>query len=364
MGGGAMSSERIPVSIVTGFLGSGKTTLIAALLRQPAMAGTAVVVNEFGEVGIDDAVFADAIGADNVRLLANGCLCCTAGDDLVKTVWALTRREEDRPRRIVVETTGLADPVPLLHRLMADPRLRLSTRLDAIIATVDAVNGLRNLDDQGVALRQAAVADRRLVTKTDLAEPGAVEALEDRLRALNPGAPVRRVSFGAIDANELFGASLFDHETGRADIGRWLGLGGSHDFVLRPHRRRDVRFSGGPDRDDVIGTWLVEEEEAVEWAALSPLLGAIIARHGESLLRLKGVIQTADDPRPLVIHGVQRLFHSPVRLERWTTRPATTIVAIGDRGAAPAIEDIRAALDTAVEAAARAAREPATQVGA
>ena len=114
MAGDAPSSERIPVSIVTGFLGSGKTTLIAALLRQPAMAGTAVVVNEFGEVGIDDAVFADAIGADNVRLLANGCLCCTAGDDLVKTVWALTRREEDRPRRIVVETTGLADPVPLL----------------------------------------------------------------------------------------------------------------------------------------------------------------------------------------------------------------------------------------------------------
>jgi G3E family GTPase len=359
-----MPSERIPVSIVTGFLGSGKTTLIAALLRQPGMAGTAVVVNEFGEAGIDDAVFADAIGADNVRLLANGCLCCTAGDDLVKTVWALTRREADRPRRIVVETTGLADPVPLLHRLMADPRLRLSTRLDAIIATVDAVNGPRNLDDQNVARRQAAVADRRLVTKADLAEPGAVLALEERLRALNPGAPVRRVSFGAIEANELFGASLYDHDSGRADVERWLGIGGRHNFVLRPHRRQDIRFSGGPDQDDVIGTWLVEEEQAVEWATLSPLLGEIIARHGESLLRLKGVIRTTDDPRPLVIHGVQRLFHSPVRLERWASRPATTIVAIGDRGATPAIEGIRAALDTAMDSAVQMECWRATEVGA
>jgi G3E family GTPase len=226
------------------------------------------------------------------------------------------------------------------------------------------VNGPRNLDDQVVALRQAAVADRRLITKSDLAEPRAIVALEERLRAVNPGAPVRRVSFGAIDANELFGASLYDHATGRADIERWLGIGGHHDFVLRPHRRHDIRFSGGPDRDDVIGTWLVEEEGAVEWATLSPLLGAIVARHGESLLRLKGVIRTADDPRPLVIHGVQRLFHSPVRLERWTTPPATTIVAIGDRGAAPAIEGIRAALDTAIEAASQAARGRATEVDA
>jgi G3E family GTPase len=342
------SAERIPLSIVTGFLGSGKTTLIAALLKQPAMAGTAVVVNEFGAVGIDDAIFAETLEARDVLLLANGCLCCTAGDDLLKTVWTLTRREADRPRRIVIETTGLADPVPLLHRLMGDPRLRQSTRLDSIVATIDAVNGLRNLDDQAVASRQAAVADRRLITKTDLGEAGDVAALGRRLAALNPGAGVRQVSFGAIDANDLFGASLYDARTGRADVERWLGLGDHRAQPLHRHPHGHIHFSGDPDRDDSIGTWLVEEERPVDWAILSPRLGEIVARHGLSLLRLKGVIQTAGDPRPLVIHGVQRLFHSPVRLDRWPSQPATSIVAIGDRGAAEAIDRIVEALGDAV----------------
>ena len=148
--------ERVPVSIVTGFLGSGKTTLISSLLKQPDMAGTAVIVNEFGAVGIDDAIIAEVADGRDVRLLANGCLCCTAGDDLTATLLELTvgRAGGEKPRRILIETTGLADPVPLLHRLMGDPRLRPSIRLDAIVATVDAVNGNANLDSQPVASRR------------------------------------------------------------------------------------------------------------------------------------------------------------------------------------------------------------------
>jgi len=340
--------ERIPVSLITGFLGSGKTTLISALLRQPGMAGTAVIVNEFGEVGIDDAIFADTLPKDGVLLLANGCLCCTAGDDLIRTIWTLARRAEP-PRRIVIETTGLADPAPVLHRLMGDPRLRLSMRLDAVVATIDAVNGLASLEAQDVAQRQAAMADRRLVTKADIADETAVSALEARLHALNPGAPVRRVSFGAIDAAELFGASLYNANTGRADMARWLAAGARADYVLRPRRHAAPRFAGADE--DAIGAWLIEETAPVDWSVLSPRLGATVLRHGERLLRLKGVIRTSDDPRPLVIHGVQKLYHSPVRLERWTMPEATSIVAIGDRGASVAIDEIRDALDAAVAAA-------------
>lgn len=326
------AGERVPISLVTGFLGSGKTTLIAALLKQPAMAGTAVIVNEFGAVGIDDAIFAQSLDAENVRLLANGCLCCTAGDDLAATVWSLARRPA-QPKKIVIETTGLADPAPVLQRLMGDPRLAQATRLDTVVATIDAVSGLKNLDKHPIAARQCAVADRRVVTKSDIAESAEVDALRQRLRALNPGADILQVDRGRVDADVLFGASLYDSKTGRADIDRWLNLDAHHaDGAPHDHHTHSA------------GTWLVEERHPVDWDALSPRLGEIIRRHGDLLLRVKGVIRTTSDSRPLVIHGVQRLFHPPVRLSQWTSAPNTSIVVIGDKSAAPIIRSIRNAL--------------------
>jgi G3E family GTPase len=352
-------SDRIPISVVSGFLGSGKTTLIAALLKQPAMQGTAVIVNEIGAVGIDDAVFAQSLDAGDVVLLANGCLCCAAGDDLTATVWALARRP-DRPRRIVIETSGLADPAPALRRLMADPRLRQTTRLDALVVTVDAVNGLKNLAERPVALRQCAVADRRLITKTDLADAARIAALSDRLFALNPGTPVEHVSHGAIDAARLFGAALYDARHRRSDVDRWLNLAEYRAKLLRRSGGVDIRFSCDAAHDQSVGTWLVEEVRPVDWEKLSSRLGEIIARHGDRLLRVKGVIFTVGDQRPLVIHGVQRLFHGPARLDRWTGLPATSIVIIGDKGSAPAVESIADALAEAAtfEPIGPAGREP------
>ncbi len=343
---------RIPVSIVTGFLGSGKTTLIAALLRQPSMHGTAVVVNEFGEVGIDDAIIAETLDERNLLLLRNGCLCCTVGDDLLRTLWALTQRRE-RPTRILVETTGLADPVSLLHRLIGEPRLRSAIRLDAVVATVDAVNGLRNLADQPVASRQSAIADRRLITKADLAGPEQVAALSDRLHVLNPGAVVWSVSHGEIAAERLFGASLFNDATGEAEVDRWLSLGRyrahqAHDGD--PHHDHSGRPAGGGGHVGSVRSWLVEESRPVDWDRLSPRLGDIIARYGRSMLRVKGVIWTAGDPRPLVIHGVQQLFHRPVRLKAWRRSPATSIVLIGEEAAATAARLIGEALAQTVAA--------------
>jgi G3E family GTPase len=339
---GNTAGGRIPVSLVTGFLGSGKTTLIRALLRQPAMSGTAVIVNEFGAVGIDDAIFAEAIDGDDVVLLANGCLCCAAGDDLAEAVWMLTRRTADRPRRVVVETSGLADPAPSLRRMIADPRLRRGIRLDALIATVDAVHGLDTLDTQPVALRQGAVADRRVITKTDLVAPDTVTALEARLVAINPCSSVTFASHGAINADLLFGATLFDPRTGEADVDRWLGLGGHRSLPHGAHG--SIRFEGGPAHDPSVKARLIEETHPLDWSRLSPRLGAVVARYGDRILRLKGVLHTSDDERPLVIHGVQRVFHAPVRLARWSRVPATSIVVIGDKGAGPAVELIAEAV--------------------
>jgi G3E family GTPase len=325
------AGDRIPISLVTGFLGSGKTTLIAALLKQPAMRGTAVVVNEFGAVGIDNAVFAESLDATNVRLLANGCLCCTGGDDLAATLWSLIRRE-DPPRRIVIETTGLAEPAPVLARLMSDPRLAATTRLDTVVATVDAVSGLKNIEERPVASRQCAVADRRLITKADLVDAAAVEALGERLRMLNPGGAIHVVQHGRIAAEQLFGASLFNAAGGGADLDRWLSL----------EAHRAVSKHRGHARD--VSTWLVEEESPMDWTRLSPQLGEVVRRHGDFLLRLKGVLHTAGDPRPLVIHGVRRVFHPPVRLQRWASEPRSSIVLIGDEGAHETVDAIRQAL--------------------
>jgi G3E family GTPase len=323
-------------------LGSGKTTLIAALLRQPAMAGAAVVVNEFGAVGIDDAIFAQSVDAENVLLLANGCLCCTAGDDLAATVWSLARRA-DRPRKIVIETTGLADPAPVLRRLMGDPRLAQVTRLDTVVATIDAVSGLHNLDRQPVAARQCAVADRRVITKSDIAEPSDVEVLKQRLRVLNPGAEILEVTHGAIDADALLNASLYDAKAGLSDVDRWLNAEAhhhqtdSHDHHDHDHLSHDVT------------TWLLEEDRLVDWETFLQKLGPIIGRHGDALLRVKGVIHASDDPRPIVIHGVQKMFHPPVRLHSWKSAPGTKIVIIGESAAKAAVADIGKALsDSAI----------------
>jgi G3E family GTPase len=355
-------SDRIPISIVTGFLGSGKTTLIAALLEQPAMQGAAIVVNEFGAVGIDDAVFAQTLDAGNVVLLANGCLCCAAGDDLASTIWALAMRPI-APRRIVIETSGLAEPAPLLRRLMADPRLRQSTRLDAVVTVIDAVDGLRNLEQQAVALRQCAVADRRLITKVDLVDAAQIAALSEWLFALNRGTPVVEVSRGAIDASVLFDAALYDERLGRSDLDRWLNLDDHRAGAPSRSRGVDIRFSCDEAHDPAIGAWLLERFSPLDWDRLSPRLGEVIARHGDKLLRVKGVIWTLGDSRPLVVHGVQRMFHAPARLDRWTRTPTTSIVIIGDKGSAPAVELIADVLaQTASESVGSQCRESALAV--
>jgi G3E family GTPase len=238
----------------------------------------------------------------------------------------------------VIETTGLADPAPVLKRLMGDPRLAQATRLDTVVATIDAVGGIDNLDHQPIAERQCAVADRRIITKSDIADPASVDALKHRLRTLNPGAEILTINHGAIDAGTLLSASLYDAKAGVSDVDRWLNTGAHY------HHHADGRHSHG------VTTWLLEEDRLVDWEALLAKLGPIIGKHGDALLRVKGVIHASDDPRPIVIHGVQRMFHPPVRLHSWKSAPGTKIVAIGEAAAEPAIAEIREALAQSVAA--------------
>ncbi len=322
------STERIPVSVITGFLGSGKTTLLKHLLPQPAMADTAVVINEFGEVGLDHLLVENS--SDDTVVLSSGCLCCTIRGDLVDTLRSLflRRRKGSIPqfKRVVIETTGLADPAPVLHTLMQDPLVSECYRLDGVITTVDAVNGMDQLDRQMESVKQAAVADRLLLTKSDLAEAPKVAALQERLRKLNPAAPIRLIRDGQIDAGELLNAGLYNPDTKSLDVRRWLkaeaysdhhhdhehGHGHHHDHGHHGQNPHDVNR-----HDSRIASFALDWDQPLDWSVFVEWIDMLITGHGENLLRLKGILNIAGEAQPIAIHGVQHLFHPPIALPAW-----------------------------------------------
>jgi G3E family GTPase len=322
------AASRIPVTVLTGFLGSGKTTLLNHVLKNPDMAATAVIVNEFGEIGLDHLLVESA--TDDVVLLNSGCLCCTVRGDIVNTLTDLfvKRVKGQVPyfTRAVIETTGLADPAPVLHALLSDPIVAERYMIDGVVTTVDAVNGAGTLDRQVEAVKQAAIADRLIITKTDLADPAAVKSLAARLAALNPGAPQLQTAQGAIDASALFGLGLFDPQTKSADVQRWLNDEAvaayhgdePHDHAHEPHddlNRHDAR----------IRAFCITRDEPISWSALSGWLDALASMRGDDLLRLKAIVAIAEKPdQPVVLHGVQHLFHPPVLLPRWPSEDRRT----------------------------------------
>jgi G3E family GTPase len=324
----APSPERIPVSVITGFLGSGKTTLLKHLLPQPAMADTAVVINEFGEVGLDHLLVETS--SDDTVVLSSGCLCCTIRGDLVETLRSLflRRRKGSIPqfKRVVIETTGLADPAPVLHTLMQDPLVSECYRLDGVITTVDAVNGMDQLDKQMESVKQAAVADRLLLTKSDLAPAPKMAALQDRLRKLNPAAPIRTIRNGQIDAAELLNAGLYNPETKSLDVRRWLKAeaypepGHEHGHGHGHHHAHDHRDQDAHDvnrHDSRIAAFALDWDRPLDWATFVEWIEMLITGHGENLLRLKGILNVAGEESPIAIHGVQHLFHPPIALPAW-----------------------------------------------
>ena len=340
----------IPVTLLTGFLGSGKTTVLNHVLKQPEMAATAVIVNEFGEIGLDHLLVESS--NEDVVLLNSGCLCCTVRTDTADTLTDLFvgRVKGSIPdfTRVVIETTGLADPAPILHTLMSDPLVAARYSLDGVVATVDAVNGAATLDRQPEALKQAAVADRLLLTKADLAEEAGVRALRARLAALNPTAAILPSAHGAVDPARLFGLGFYDLRSKSVDVQRWLRDEALADDHQHEHGHHDVNR-----HDDRIRTFCITRERPIAWAALSAWLDALASMRGDDLLRFKAIVAVSDRPeQPVILHGVQHIFHPPVLLPRWPSADhRTRMVFITRDLPREMIESTLAAFEEAAEGA-------------
>jgi len=319
--GGPSSARRpgppIPYNVLTGFLGAGKTTLLNRLLKLPALAETAVVINEFGDVGLDHLLVEHA--DDGLVTLTTGCLCCTMRGDLVDALERLLRALDNGRatfRRVVVETTGLADPAPVLHTAMVHPYLLMRYRLDGVVTLVDAVNGLATLDNHPEAVKQAAIADRLVMTKTDLLDTAerqtGADRLRERLRSLNPAAPILDAQAG--EASEaLFDCGLYDPERKIPDVRRWLG-----EEAYRDAHSAHEHLHDRNRHDDRIRAFSLVTDTPMPSSAFAMFLDLLRSMHGPNLLRVKGVVNLADAPdQPVVLHGVQHVFHPPASLAAW-----------------------------------------------
>lgn len=311
----------IPVSVLTGFLGSGKTTLLNRLVRSPEMNRALVVINEFGAVSLDHELIARS-NEDLVVEMMGGCLCCTIRGDLLATLrdapWRFARDGICWFDRVVIETTGLADPAPILHTLMTDSHLATLYRLDGVIATVDACAGMATLDAQEEAVKQAAMADRILLTKTDLASARDRAAIEARLRGVNPAAPLMPVVDGAVDPASLFDAGLYNPTTKSNDVQRWLQAEAydddhhDHGHHHHHHHHHDVNR-----HDDRISATCLTFDEPLQPEAFERWIDILTMFKGPDILRVKGIVCLEGEDRPVVIHGVQHIFHPPIVLDAW-----------------------------------------------
>ncbi len=346
---------RIPVTLLTGFLGAGKTTLLARLVRHPDMARAAVVINELGEVGIDHDLV--SMSSENIALLANGCICCSVRTDLQETLRDLfaRRRVGEIPDfdRVIIETTGLADPAPVVQTLSSDTLIGAQYRLDGLVTLVDAVNAPTQLAGHAEAAKQIALADRVILTKTDIADAQQVQAVEEAIDQINPNARRSRSVMGVIEPAELVGLGL---ASARASPATLSFLGEALDASLAPADAAEGDASGGrplrrrpPLHDGSIRTQVLRFERPFSESAFTGALELLVALRGPDLLRVKGIVNV--EGRPVVVQGVQHIFHPPVALDRWPSEDTgTRLVFITRRLEAAVIRNLLDAVVAAVPA--------------
>jgi G3E family GTPase len=295
---------RIPVTILTGFLGAGKTTLLKRFLDTPEGSGTAVVMNEFGAVGIDDQLV--RASSDETVLLGNGCVCCTTRSDLQVALRRLVAERERGSvphfRQVVIETSGLADPGPLLATFATDRALGGEFSVEVVVAVADAATGLATLEWSAEARKQVILADRLVVTKTDLVEPAAAERLNERLRTLNPRASIDVAVNGALDPHCLIEGAGADHSAGGARRG----------------------FVAEAEHSDGIRSFVIRDAAPIAWTPFAQAMETLVALRGADLLRVKGLLNVAGCRGPVVVQFVQHLAHAPVELEAWPGADRTT----------------------------------------
>lgn len=302
----------IPVSVITGFLGSGKTTLLNELIKHPAMDKVAVLVNEFGEIGLDHLLVETV--TEDIVLLQSGCICCQVKDDLVNTLFDLFDKrnsgEIEAFTRVMIETTGVADPVPVIQVLISDPLLGSRFRLDGVITLVDSVFGQSQLETHDESIKQVALADRLILTKTDLVTPEELTPIKKRIQQINPSATISTVVKGDIHPWSLFDSKLFNSDTEKQrDALKWLNKE-QHD-TIHQHAGSTSKHCDG------IASISISLDEPIDWECFGDWLDSLVFSRAENILRIKGILNVAGKDKPVVIQGVQHMFYPPSNLAEW-----------------------------------------------
>ena len=304
--------NQIPVTVITGFLGSGKTTLLSSILKKKEMQKTAVIINEFGEIGLDHALIEHT--DENIVELQSGCICCTIQGDLNKTLIDLFDKMMNGKvssfNRILIETTGLANPVPIIHTLMSSIELIRIYSLDGVITVVDSINGEKTLDLHEESLKQLALAEKIILSKTDIVDKDEINSLIYRIKEINPVSQIVFSKFGNIPLEEIFGLGAYDPYKKSEDVKKWLAAEKYKD--KKHHHHHDVNR-----HNENIRAFSMMSENPVNMIAFSFFRDMITAALGVNLLRMKGIINIAGEERPAVIHGVQHIFHPVQWLEKW-----------------------------------------------